>query len=418
VITSLPDDNRRSVVTGLGVVAPTGVGTEAWWEATRAGQVGIGRIKRFDPSMYETQLAGEVDEFDPENWIDKRLIVQTDRWTHMALAATQMALDDAKVLPAEHDEWSMSVITASSSGGNEFGQKEIQNLWGKGPVFVGAYQSIAWFYAATTGQISIKHGMKGPCGVVICEGAGGLEALQHSRRTIRRGVDLVVSGGVEAPIGPYALTCQIANGNMSTALDPAAAYRPFDAQANGYVPGEGGAIIMVEDLASAKKRKAPQVYGEIAGYGATNDAYHYAKQAPDAQQLSRAIRLALDSAGIRPGDVDAIFADAAGTPEGDRLEARAIKDVFGKRAADVPVTAPKAMVGRLYAGGAALDVAAALLAMRDGVIPPTVNLDDPADGCDLNFVTGSPLEAEVNTVLVNARGYGGFNSALVLRRQT
>ena len=200
--TSVPDPERRAVITGIGVVAPNGIGAEAWWEATKSGKSGIRRITRFDPSQYPTQLAGEVDGFDASEYIDQRMIVQTDHWTHMALAATQMALEDAQFDPEGKDPYRMSVITSSGSGGNEFGQKEIENLWGKGPIFVGAYQSIAWFYAATTGQIAIKYGMKGPCGVIVQEGAGGLEALWHSRRNIVRGVDLVVSGGTEAPIGP------------------------------------------------------------------------------------------------------------------------------------------------------------------------------------------------------------------------
>jgi minimal PKS chain-length factor (CLF/KS beta) len=413
--TMTPDPNRRSVITGLGVVAPNGIGNEVWWKATTAGKSGIATIKRFDPSKYSTQLAGEVDDFSADDWIERRLQVQTDRWTHMALAATQMAFDDAKFDPAQFDEWSTSVITASSSGGNEFGQKEIQALWGKGPKFVGAYQSIAWFYAATTGQISIKHGLKGPCGVVLAEGAGGLEALQHSRRTIRRGVDTVVSGGLEAPIGPYALTCQLSNGYLSEATEPEDAYRPFDARANGYVPGEGGAILLVESRDRADQRGAPQIYAEVAGYGATQDAYHWGRPAPDGTQFARAITVALADADVAAGDVDAIFADAFGVPEFDAAEVAAIDKAMGKRAGDVPVTAPKAMVGRLYAGGASLDVAAAVLAMRDGVIPPTINLDKPADGTHLRFVT-SAQEAKLDTVLVLARGYGGFNAALVLRR--
>ena len=413
---STPSDGRTAVITGLGVVAPNGIGNDTWWEATKAGTSGIGRISLFDPSQYPTQLAGEVKGFEATEYLEQRLIVQTDRWTHMALAATQLALDDAKFDPEGKDPYRMSVITASASGGNEFGQKEIQNLWGKGPIFVGAYQSIAWFYAATTGQIAIKYGMKGPCGVVVQEGAGGLEALWHSRRNIIRGVDFVVSGGTEAPIGPYALTCQLTNGRLSTATRPADAFRPFDARANGYVPGEGGAIIIVEDSEHAKERKAPQVYGEIAGYGATGDAYDPKRPNPDGAQLARAMRIALERAGIGPDEVDAVFADAAGVPELDLAEAEAIKDVFGGR--DVPVTAPKTMVGRLYAGGGALDVAAALLGMRDGVIPPTINLKRPAKGCDLNFVLDEAKEAKLGIVLVNARGYGGFNGALVLRRPT
>jgi minimal PKS chain-length factor (CLF/KS beta) len=414
--TSLPSDDRRMVLTGVGVVAPTGIGTEAWWKATQAGENGIGPITRFDTSKYATKLAGEVDGFDPEEYIEKRLMVQTDRWTWMALAAAQMALEDADFDPSQHEPYSMSVITASSSGGNDFGQKEIQNLWGKGPGFVGAYQSIAWFYAATTGQIAIKHTMKGPCGVVIAEGAGGLEALQHSRRTIRRGVDFVVSGGLEAPLGPYALTCQQANGHLSTAEDPARAFRPFDADATGYVPGEGGAIVIAENAESAKQRGAPRVYAEVLGYGATQDGYHWGEPAPDGRRFARAMQIALENAGVGADEIDVVFADAAGIPEWDRIEAGAIKQVFGRRASEVPVTAPKSGVGRLYAGGASLDVAAAVMAMRDGVIPPTINLDQPAEGIDLDLVTGSARKADVATVLVNARGYGGFNGALVLRR--
>ncbi len=406
----------RAVVTGLGVVAPNGIGTEAWWEATKSGTSGIGRITRFDPSKYATQLAGEVDGFDPADYIDQRLIVQTDRWTWMALAAAQMALDDASFDPASHDPYRMSVITASSSGGNEFGQNEIQNLWGKGPIFVGAYQSIAWFYAATTGQLSIKYRMKGPSSVIVSEGAGGLEALAHSRRMIKRGVDLVVSGGTEAPIGPYALTCQMTNGRLSSSQDPAAAYRPFDAAAEGYVPGEGGAIIVVESLEHAQSRGAPRIYGEILGYGATNDAEDARDSKRNGHHLARAMLLALERAGIGPDEVDVVFADAMGTSADDAAEVDAIRKVFGDRADQIPVTAPKTMTGRLYAGGAPLDVTAALLAMRDGVLPPTINLDQPADGAELNFVTGAAQEADVRTALVNARGFGGFNAALVLRR--
>ena len=415
---SLPSPDRRTVLTGVGVIAPTGVGTEAWWAATKEGKNGIDQITRFDASRYATRLAGEVDGFDPEEFIERRLMVQTDRWTWMALGATQMALEDADFDPAEHEPYSMSVITASSSGGNEFGQQEIQNLWGKGPGFVGAYQSIAWFYAATTGQISIKYDMKGPCGVVLAEGAGGLEALQHSRRTIRRNVDFVVSGGLEAPVGPYALTCQLGNGCLSVAEDPADAFRPFDARANGYVPGEGGAIVVAEDLATAKRRGAPRIYAELIGYGATQDAHHWGDPAPDGRRYARAMTTALADAGIAPEEIDVIFADAAGIPEWDRLEVQAIKQVFGKRATEIPVTAPKSMVGRLYAGGASLDVAAAMLSMRDGVIPPTINLDEPAEGFDLDFVTGSSRQADLRTALVLARGYGGFNGALVVRRDT
>jgi 3-oxoacyl-(acyl-carrier-protein) synthase len=257
--------------------------------------------------------------------------------------------------------------------------------------------------------------MKGHSNVVVAEGAGGLEALAHSRRTIRRGAQAVVSGGVEAPLSPYALTCQLANGRLSRVPDPAA-YRPFDTRASGYLPGEGGAILIVEGLEHARRRGAGQVYGEIAGYGATHDACHPAASPDDARQLTRAIGLALADAGLEPGDVDAVFADGAGTPDGDRVEAQALRAVFGGRAGEIPITVPKSMVGRLYAGGSALDVAGALLAIRDGCLPPTINLDTTAHGDDLAFVRDAARPADLGAVLVIARGYGGFNAAVVVRR--
>lgn len=410
MITSLPDRSRRSVVTGIGVVAPTGIGTEPWWSATLRGEPGIGAITRFDASRYATRHAGEVAGFDASDHIERRLALQTDRWTWMGLAAAEMAFADAGFVPAEHDPYAMAVITASSSGGNEFGQVEIQKLWGQGPEFVGAYQSIAWFYAAMTGQISIRHGMKGHCGVVAAEGAGALEALAQSRRALRRGMQAVVSGGLEAPIGPYALCCQTANGRMTTVPEPTA-YRPFDERASGYLPGEGGAVLLLETAEAAHRRGAP-VYGEIAGYGATHDG----GREPDGRQLARAIRLALDDAGAAPDEIDVVFADGAGSIDADAAEARALHAALGARASEVPVTVPKTATGRTYAGGAALDVAAALLSMRDGRIPPTINVERPARDCGLRLVRDRSEPAALHTALVVARGYGGFNSAAIVRR--
>jgi 3-oxoacyl-(acyl-carrier-protein) synthase len=409
--------SRRAVITGLGVVAPNGIGTEAFWAATRSGISGIKPITRFDASKYSCRLAGQVDGFEATDYVDQRLIVQTDRWTWMGLAAAGMALKDAGFTTPGADPYKVGVVTSSSSGGNEFGQREIQSLWSRGPIFVGAYQSIAWFYAATTGQIAIRYGLKGPCGVVISEGAGGLDALAHSRRNIQRGVDAVVSGGTEAPLAPYVFACQLKTRSLSAETDPSRAYRPFDRQANGYVPGEGGAMFLVEELSHAQPRGA-QIYAEILGHASTQDGYHHMHLAPDARQYARAMTLALRNSGVSPEEVDVIFADAAGTPEGDKQEVAALQEVFSARASKIPVTAPKSMTGRLYAGGASLDVAAAILAMRDGAIPPIANLAEPASNGNLDFVTGQERRVPVRTALVAARGYGGFNSALVLRKWT
>lgn len=399
----------NAVVTGLGVVAPNGLGVEDYWAATVAGRSGLGRLTRFDPETYPTRVAGEVSAFTATGRVPGRLIPQTDHWTHLGLAAAEMALADAGADPEQFPEYDMAVVTASSSGGTEFGQREIERLWSKGPRAVGAYQSIAWFYAATTGQISIRHGARGPCGVVATEQAGGLDALAQARRLLRGGTRLVISGGTDASLCPYGLTAQTANGRLSRADDPARAYQPFGARADGHVPGEGGAMFVIEDAAHAAARGAAHDYGRIAGYAASFDPPPSSGRPPT---LRRAVLGALRDAGVRPADVDVVFADAAGLPEQDRAEAELLAEVFGPYG--VPVTAPKTMTGRLYAGGASLDVAGALLALRDGVIPPTAGTYELAPGHRIDLVQGTARPAEPRTALVVARGYGGFNAAMVV----
>ncbi|MDR7276795.1 ketosynthase chain-length factor [Catenuloplanes atrovinosus] len=399
----------RAVVTGLGVTAPNGLGTEAYWAATRDGRGGIGRITRFDPARYPATLAGEVPGFDVRAHLPSRLIPQTDHMTRLALTAADWALADARVDTAALPEFGMGVVTAGSAGGFEFGHRELEKLWSKGPEHVSAYQSFAWFYAVNTGQISIRNGMRGPTGVLVADQAGGLDALAQARRQVRHGIGLMVTGGVDSALCPWGWVAQLASGRLSTSTAPDAAFLPFDARAHGYVAGEGGAILIVEDADAARARGA-RAYGEISGYAATFDPRPGSGRAPG---LERAIRLALNDAAMAPSDVDVVFADAAGEPEPDRVEADAIAAVFGP--GGVPVTAPKTMTGRLYAGGAALDVATALLAMRDGVIPPTVNVRAPAHGDLLDLVRDAARPAAVRTALVLARGAGGFNSALVLR---
>jgi act minimal PKS chain-length factor (CLF/KS beta) len=399
------------VITGIGVVAPTGIGVDAHWSAVLAGKSGIGRIERFDPSRYSVRFAGQIPGFTPTDHVPGRLIPQTDVWTQTSLAATAQALADAGVHPAELPEFEMAVVTASSSGGADFGQHEMQRLWSQGPSWVGAYQSIAWFYAATTGQVAIRHGMRGPCGVFCGEQTGGLDSIGHARRLTRSGTRLVVSGGTDAPLCPYALVAQITNGNMSTIDDPARAFLPFDADASGYVPGEGGAVLIVESAESVARRGGSPGYGAVTGYAAALDPPPGSPRPP---VLRRTIERALADAELAPSDVDVVFADGAGVAERDLLEARAISEVFG--AMGVAVTAPKTLTGRLYAGAGSLDVATALLALRDGLIPHTVGPVRLATGCDIDLVTNHPREQRMRTALVLARGHGGFTSAVVLEK--
>jgi act minimal PKS chain-length factor (CLF/KS beta) len=306
-------------------------------------------------------------------------------------------------------EFGMGVVTASSCGGFEFGQGELQNLWSKGGQYVSAYQSFAWFYAVNTGQISIRHGMRGPSGVVVSDQAGGLDAIAHACRLVRNGSDLILSGGVDASICTWGWVAQLAGGKLSASEQPERAYLPFDTDASGHVPGEGGALLIIEDAETARQRGATHVYGEISGYGSTFDPKPGRGREP---ALRKAIEIALDNAGLSPEEIDVVFADAAAIPELDRIEATAITEVFGHR--KVPVTAPKTMTGRLGSGAAPLDVAAAFLSMRSGLIPPTTNVTLSSE-YDIDLVTTRPRRTSVNAAVVLARGHGGFNSAIVLR---
>jgi minimal PKS chain-length factor (CLF/KS beta) len=403
------------LITGIGVVAPTGIGAERHWATLLQGKPAIGPIQGFDPARYGVTLAGQVHDFVPEEHVPPQLMVQTDRWTWMSLAAATLATQDAGYEPPA-DDYATSVFLAAGSGGNEFSQHEIQGLWARGPRAVGAYQSIAWFYAASTGQISIRDRSKGPSGVVVSEGAGGLDSIGWARRVARRGTPAILVGGTEAGVCPYALLCQATSGRLSTAIRPEDAYKPFDRRANGHVIGEGGAILLVEEPGAARARGVRTVWGEVAGYAATHDAYHHEHAAPDARQYARAIQLSLADAGMAPGEVDLVVADGAGTPELDALELQALEAVFGGRTSPVPVTAPSSWTGRLMAGGSALQVATALLAMRDGIVPGTAYLVDPVDTPGVLELVREPREQDLSTVVVVARGFGGFNSSLVLRR--
>lgn len=402
----------RAVITGVGVVAPSGIGADAHWKSVLDGDSRLGRITRFDPSSYPVTLAGEVPEFDVEDYVTTRLKVATDRWTWHGFAAAQEALADSGVDLSTVDPYEAAVALASSSGGNEFGQGELQALWATADGKVSVYQSIAWFYAASVGQISILHQLKGQCSVLVAEAAGGLDSFAQAARTIRRGTKIVLAGGTEAPLSPYALTCQLSTGRLSTSVSPGTAYQPFSVGASGYVPAEGGAVLLVEDLDHALARGA-DIHGEILGWAATHDGR--ATRPGDGgseEQYARAMRQALSRAEVSASDVDVVFPDAVGVPAADRVEAAAIRSVFGD---DVPVTTQKARHGRMYQGGAAVDVATALQAMRYDTVPAAHGLGEAAPGCELNFVRENTAR-RTSIAVVNARGYDGYNTSLVIGR--
>ncbi|MFI6061605.1 beta-ketoacyl synthase N-terminal-like domain-containing protein [Streptomyces sp. NPDC051286] len=406
---------RRTVVTGIGVVAPNGTTTESFWKRTQEGTSVLDHVTREGCEHLPLRVAGEIRGFDPVDLIEERYLVQTDRFTHFAMAAADLALDDARIGRADYegDPFAVGVVTAAGSGGGEFGQRELQRLWGQGSNYVGPYQSIAWFYAASTGQISIRGGFKGPCAVVASDEAGGLDALAHAARSIRGGADAVVVGAAEAPLAPYSVVCQLGYEDLSVCEDPERAYRPFTSDACGFVPAEGGAMLVVEEEAAANRRGA-RIRAELAGYSATFTGASRWEESREG--LARAISGALREAGCAPEEIDVVFADALGVPSADRAEALAIADALGVHGKRVPVTAPKTGIGRAYCGAPVLDAAAAVLAMEFGLIPPTPNVVDVCH--ELDVVTGRARPAELRTALVLSRGLMGSNAAIVLRRPT
>ncbi|MFE0448718.1 ketosynthase chain-length factor [Streptomyces fungicidicus] len=402
---------RRAAVTGIGVIAPNGTRTDAYWKSVSEGISVLDSVTREGCEQLPLRVAGEVRAFDPAALIEDRFLVQTDRFSHFAMAGAALALDDAGLGGEPAEPFSIGVVTAAGSGGGEFGQRELQKLWGRGSKFVGPYQSIAWFYAASTGQISIRGGFKGPCGVVANDEAGGLDSLAHAARAVERGTDVMVVGAAEAPLAPYSMVCQLGYPELSTLDDPARAYRPFTEKACGFVPAEGGALLVVEDESRARDRGVP-VRATVAGHAATFTGA--SRWAESREGLARAIRGALDDAGCAPEEIDVVFADALGVPEADRAEALAISDALGAHGTRVPVTAPKTGIGRAYCAAPVLDTVAAVLAMEHGQVPPTPNVSDICH--DLDLVMSRARPAELRTALVLSRGLMGSNAALVVRR--
>ncbi|HEY5820455.1 MAG TPA: ketosynthase chain-length factor [Propionibacteriaceae bacterium] len=398
----------ESVVTGIGIAAPNGLGPTAYWRAITQGERAIAPVTRFDTDSYWAKLAGEVPGFEPTRHLQGKLLPQTDHMTRLTLVGADWALRTAGVGENDIPNQEMAVVTAATGGGYEFGQRELQKLWSLGPDHVSTYQSFAWFYAVNTGQISIRHKTRGPGSVVVSEQAGGIDAIGAARRHLRKGVQLALTGAMDSSLCPWAWVAHQVSGTLSRSEDPERAYLPFDRAASGQVLGEGGAILVMETPESAAAREGTRIYGRVAGYAATFDS----RRPGRGPGLRRAAELAIADAGLEPGEIDVVFADAAAVPEMDRIEAEAINAIFGPYG--VPVTAPKTMIGRLGAGGSSLDVATALLSVYWGCIPPTVNVTDPVEAYTLDLVT-QPRHQVVRSALVLARGLGGFNSAMVVR---
>lgn len=409
-------NNRRVVITGVGMITPIGIGREATWDAARAGTSGTGRPTLVANPDTPVRVVGEVKDFVAGSFIPKKLVVRTDRNTHFAFASGIEALSDAKLDLETEDKRRVGIVMSSNYGGLSYYLDNLVRLHQKGPSFVSAYMAIAWIPSAPVGQLSIFYGISGYTKTIVNDAAGGTDAIGVAYRAIKRDdADLIIAGGFEAALAEAAIAGLATFPDICRdAPDPAKAFRPFNSERNGIVVAEGGAVVILEEYERAKARGAP-IYGEIVGFAQTSDAVDIHHFATDGVQYARAMRLALEQGGIAPADVSYLHADGRGTAAGDRAEAAAVRLLFGEGGASVPVTAPKSMYGNTLAGAGPIDVALAALALRDGVIPPTINIDRQDPECAIELVT-TARETAVNAVVLGSRGTGGVNAGLALKQ--
>lgn len=407
--------NREVVITGVGVVAPGGIGQQAFWESTVASRVATGPITKFDTDGFEGAHAGEVSGFEASDYMPARLARKLDPYTQYAIAACRLALDDGQLDPAAVDRQSFGVYVGNCFGGWEFTDRELRNLHTHGVREVSAFQATAWFPAAPQGQISILLGLRGQSKTIVCDRASGAVSVALGARTIQAGqCDVVLAGGCEALVNPFSYLACLTEGTVDRGDGPGriAAYRPFDERRAGLIPGEGGCFLLLEEEEHARNRGA-RIYGRLLGAGMTNDACHPQSLPEQEEGLSRAMSIALGKSDVGPESISFVMADAMGNRAGDRQEAEAIHKVFGKVRPDVPVAAPKVMTGHLYGAAGALDLAWGALSLRHGLIPPTPGLERRDPLCDVN-VSAGVRQCEVSSVMINARGSGGINASVLI----
>ncbi|MEW6182758.1 MAG: beta-ketoacyl-ACP synthase II [Bacillota bacterium] len=407
----------RVVVSGLGIISPVGSGKTAFWQAITGGKSGVRRITRFDTTDFKTRIAAEVPDFDPEAYIDKKEVRRMDRYTQFAVAATRMALEDAGIGPGSVDPDRVGVILGCGIGGMETFEDQARVIVTRGPNRVSPFFVPMMISNMAAGQIAILHKFYGPNSTVVTACASSNNAIGESLRLLQRGeADVVLSGGTEAAVTPLAVAgfCQMKA--MSTRNDdPAGASRPFDAERDGFVIGEGSAILVLERLEHAVARGA-NIYAELIGYGQSCDGYHITAPDPEGAGAAKAMARALEDAGIKPEEVSYINAHGTSTPMNDKVETMAIKKVFGASAYRIPVSSTKSMTGHLLGAAGGIEAGVCVLSITHGVIPPTINYENPDPECDLDFVPNKQRAAGVEITLSNGLGFGGHNATVIFRR--
>jgi 3-oxoacyl-[acyl-carrier-protein] synthase II len=411
------DPGRRVVITGIGLISPLGTGTDKNWQALLRGQSGIAPLTRFDVSRYATRFGGEVKDFDPLAFIDRKESRKMDPFIRYGLAAATLAVADSGIPEADLRSERAGTYVGSGIGGLGSIEENHKTLLEKGPERVSPFFLVQTIVNEASGQISIRFGAKGPNCANATACSTGTHAIGDSFRIIVHGdADIMIAGGAEAPLTPLSL----AGFNAIKALserngEPAKASRPFDAQRDGFVMGEGAGVLILEEMGRALRRDA-RIYAEVAGYGMTSDAYHVAAPDPTGDGAARVMRRAVEDAGIALEDIGYINAHGTSTPLNDKTETMAIKAVFGDHARRLAVSSTKSMTGHLLGAAGGVEAGITALALLHQVLPPTINYEFPDPECDLDYVPNEARQAELHWALTNSFGFGGTNGALVLKR--
>lgn len=409
--------NKRVVITGCGVISSLGLDADTFWKNILAGKSGVSRIESFDTSEHATKIAAEVKDFRPEDFMDKKEIKRTDRFVQFGIAAAKLALKDAGLEITPDIAERVGVYVGSGIGGLKTFEEQLEIMFTKGPKRISPFFIPMMIANMASGVISIHTGAKGPNSAAITACATGTHCIGDAFNIIRRGdADVMIAGGTEASIRPTGIAGFNAARALSTRNDePERASRPFDAERDGFVMGEGAGVVILESLDHALARGA-KIIAEVVGYGMTGDAYHLTQPAPEAEGAKRAMLAALKDAGLQPTDVDYINAHGTSTEYNDRYETIAIKNAFGEHAYRLAVSSTKSMTGHLLGAAGGIEAIVCALAIRDQILPPTINYENPDPDCDLDYVPNQARPAKVNVALSNSLGFGGHNATIIFRK--
>lgn len=409
---------KRVAITGAGVVTPIGIGLKAFWEGLMTGKSGAGQISHFDAANFPTTIGAEVKGFSGADYLEKKEVRRTDLFIQYAVAAARMAVEDARLDVSDAEKNNrIGVLVGSGIGGIQTIERQFGVLKEKGPRRVSPFLVPMLIANMASGYISIVMGLKGPNTTVVTACATGTHAIGDAGRIIQRGdADVMLAGGSEAPFTPIAVAGFCAAKAMSTRNhEPEKASRPFDAERDGFVMGEGSGVVVLEDWEHARRRGA-RIYGELVGYGLTGDAYHVTAPDPEGSGAIRCMRMALKDGGVEPGEVGYINAHGTSTFYNDKIETLAIKEVFGEHAYRIPVSSTKSMTGHLLGAAGGVELVATLLSMREERVHPTINYEEPDPDCDLDYVPGKPRQHSFTLALSNSFGFGGTNACLLVKK--